>query len=142
MKMKNKTPKFSAIIISILLAALLAAFLLAFSSVYVAARFVFLSPSCYSDNTELTEEENYFIKKIVLEAIEDNLSYFTKDPTDSSSKHIFIMIDHNFMKSCQKTDDGYIVRVQTYLMYDFYDDAVYEFMISENFSVTSFGLDP
>ena len=135
--MKSKTLKFSVIIIFILLEASL----LAFSSSYIAARFVFLSPSCYSDNTELTEEENYFIKKIVLEAIEDNLSYFAKDNTDST-KHIFIVINHNFMKSCQKTDDGYIVRVQTYFMYDFSDDAVCEFMISEDFSVISFGLDP
>ena len=135
--MKSKTLKFSVIIIFILLEASL----LAFSSSYIAARFVFLSPSCYSDNTELTEEENYFIKKIVLEAIEDNLSYFANDNTDST-KHIFIVINHNFMKSCQKTDDGYIVRVQTYFIYNFYGDAVYELMISEDFSIISFGLDP
>ena len=136
--MKSKTLKFSVIIIFILLEASL----LAFSSSYIAARFVFLASYCYSDSPLLSEEENYHIKKIVLEAIEDNLSYFANDPADSSSKHIFIVINHNFMKSCQKTDDGYIVRVQTYFMYDFSDDAVYEFIISDDFSVTSFGLDP
>ena len=47
------------IIIAIIIASVLA-ISIALSCV---ARFVFLSPSCYLDNDNLTEQENYFIKK-------------------------------------------------------------------------------
>ena len=61
----------------ILIIAIIVAFVLVMSvALFCAARFVFLSPSCYSDNYNLTEQENYFIKKTVLEAVEDRLSVF------------------------------------------------------------------
>lgn len=101
-----------------------------------AARFVFLSPSCYSDNNELSDRENYFIKKITLEAIEDRLSVFGED-----GKHLFIWINKDFMHSVQKTDDGYLVRVQSHYMESFSEDCVYEIRMSEDFSVISFELD-
>ena len=33
------------------------------AAVSCAAKFIYLSPSCYSDNDTLTNQENYFIKK-------------------------------------------------------------------------------
>jgi hypothetical protein len=111
------------------------------SLIYLCPRFVFLSPACYCDNDSLTEQENYFIKKNVLEAVENKLSIFGNG-NEVNNKHVFIFIDRNFMKHCQKTDDGYIVRVQTYFMISFSDDAVYEIKISDDFSIRSIGIDP
>ncbi len=113
--------------ISILLLALAISF---------AARFVFLSPSCYSDNAELSDRENYFIKKIALEAIEDRLSVFGED-----GKHLFIWINKDFMKSAVKDGETYVVRMQSHYMESFSEDCVYEIRMSEDFSVISFELD-
>ena len=106
-------------------------------SLFCAARFAFLSPSCYSDNANLTEQENYFIKKTVLEAVEDRLSVFGDNGT-----HLFIWINTDFMESVAKENDEYIIRVQTHYMESSSDDCVYEIHMSEDFSITFFGLDP
>lgn len=45
-----------------LVAIILISAVVLFALLSFAARFVFLSPACYSDNNELTERENYFIK--------------------------------------------------------------------------------
>ena len=121
------------IVIAIIIASVLA-ISIALSCV---ARFVFLSPSCYSDNNELTEQENYFIKKTVLEAIEDRLSVFCDNGT-----HLFIWINTDFMESVTKENDEYVIRVQTHYMEFSSDDCVYEIHMSENFDITFFGLDP
>ena len=144
------------IIIAIIIASVLA-ISIALSCV---ARFVFLSPSCYSDNNELTEQENYFIKKTVLESVEERLSVFASntnniydpsateieiiqlDETQNNRKHIFIWINTDFMESVTKENDKYIIRVQTYYMESASDDCVYEIHISKDFSITFFGLDP
>ena len=102
-----------------------------------AARFVFLSPSCYSDNDNLTEQENYFIKKTVLETIEDRLSI-----SGDNGTHLFIWINTDFMESVTKENNEYIIRVQTYYMESSSDDCTYEIHMSEDFSTTFFGLDP
>lgn len=124
------------------------------------ARFVYLAPSCYSDNKKLTKHENYLIKKTVLQAVEDRLSVFANiesDIYDSSAtnseiiqldepqnnrKHIFIWINTDFMKSVTKENGEYIIRVKTYFMESVSDDCVYEIHMSEDFSITFFGLDP
>lgn len=144
------------IIIAIIIASVLA-ISIALSCV---ARFVFLSPSCYSDNNELTEQENYFIKKTVLEAVEDRLSVFASnkdniydpsateneiiqlDEEQSNRKHTFIWINTDFMKSVTKENDGYVIRIQTHFMESSSDDCVYEIHMSKDFVITSFGLDP
>jgi len=129
--------------------------------VFCAARFVFLSPSCYTDNKNLTDRENYFIKKLTLEAVEDRLSAFadtSKDIYDPSAselhviqldkenqnnrKHIFVLINHDFMNSVRKTENGYVLHVQTYGMEDSFPDCVYELCFSKDFTITCFGLDP
>ena len=102
-----------------------------------AARFVFLSPSCYSDNDNLTEQENYFIKKTVLETIEDRLSI-----SGDNGTHLFIWINTDFMESVTKENNEYIIRVQTHHMESSSDDCTYEIHMSEDFSTTFFGLDP
>ena len=102
-----------------------------------AARFVFLSPSCYSDNNNLTEQENYFIKKTVLGAVEDRLSVF-----GDSGTRLFIWINTDFMESVEKENAEYIIRVQTHYMESSSDDCVYEIHMSEEFVITFFGLDP
>ena len=125
-----------------------------------AARFVFLSPSCYSDNDDLTEQENYFIKKTVLEAVQDRLSVFSGntdgiystsateneiiqlDETQNNRKQVFIWINTDFMESVTKENDEYIIRVQTHYMESSSDDCVYEIRMSKDFSITFFGLDP
>ncbi len=125
-----------------------------------AARFVFLSPSFYSDNDNLTEQENYFIKKKVLEAVEDRLSVFASntnniydpstteieiiqlDESQNNRKHVFMWINTDFMESVTKENDKYIIRVQTHYMESSSDDCVYEIHMSEDFSITFFGLDP
>lgn len=124
------------------------------------ARFVFLSPSCYSDNNELTEQENYFIKKTVLESVEERLSVFASntnniydpsaneieiiqlDETQNNRKHIFIWINTDFMESVTKENDEYVIRVQTHFMESSSDDCVYEIHMSKDFVITFFGLDP
>ena len=124
------------------------------------ARFVLLSTSCYLGNEDLTEEENYFIKKTVLEAVEDRLSVFASnkdniydpsateieivqlDETQNNRKHIFIWINTDFMESVTKENDEYVIRVQTHYMESSSDDCVYEIHMSENFDITFFGLDP
>ena len=144
------------IIIAIIIASVLA-ISIALSCV---ARFVFLSPSCYSDNNELTEQENYFIKKTVLESVEERLSVFASntnniydpsateieiiqlDETQNNRKHIFIWINTDFMESVTKENDEYVIRVQTPYMESSSDDCVYEIHMSENFDITFFGLDP
>ena len=121
------------IIIAIIIASVLA-ISIALSCV---ARFVFLSPSCYSDNNELTEQENYCIKKTVLEAVEDRLSVLGDNGT-----RLFIWINTDFMESVTKENDEYVIRVQTHYMESSSDDCVYEIHISKDFSITFFGLDP
>lgn len=120
-----------------IIAVIVASLLVISVGLFCAARFIFLSPSCYSDNNELTEQENYFIKKIVLETIEDRLSVFGESGT-----HLFIWINSNFMKSVVKEKEEYIIRVQTHYMESSSDDCVYEIHMSEDFSITFFGLDP
>ena len=144
----------------ILIMAIFVASVLAISvALSCTARFVFLSPSCYSDNANLTEQENYFIKKLVLEAIEDRLSVFENntnsiydpsateiemiqlDQSQNNRKHIFIWINTDFMESVTKENDEYVIRVQTHYMESASDDCVYEIHISEDSSITFFGLD-
>ena len=121
----------------ILIIAIIVALVLVISfALFCAARFVFLSPLCYSDNNELTERENCFIKEIVLEAVEDRLSVFGDNGT-----HLFVWIDTDFMESVTKENNEYIIRVQTHYMESASDDCVYEIHLSEDFSVTFFGLD-
>lgn len=124
------------------------------------ARFVFLSPACYANSAELTEQENYFIKKIVLEAIEDRLSVLDQGISDfydtnageydiiqqfdpeGNRKHLFILIDENFMRTVQKKEDGYSLTVRTYGMEESSSDCCYEIHISKDYLVTFFALDP
>lgn len=130
------------------------------STVFCCARFIFLSPSCFSNNENLTEQENYFIKKIILEAVEDRLSVFANDAKDiyastateieiiqldksqNNRKHLFVLINSDFMDSVVKNDNGYLVSVKTYGMESFSDDCLYEFQITKDFTISFFGLDP
>ena len=122
----------------ILIIAIIVAFVLVMSvALFCAARFVFLSPSCYSDNDNLTEQENYFIKKTVLETIEDRLSILGDNGT-----HLFIWINTDFMESVTKENNEYIICVQTHHMESSSDDCTYEIHMSEDFAITFFGLDP
>ena len=121
------------IIIAIIIASVLAISI----ALSCATRFVFLSPSCYSNNNELTEQENYFIKKTVLEAVEDRLSVLGDNGT-----HLFIWINIDFMESVTKENDEYVIRVQTHYMESSSDDCVYEIHMSEDFDITFLGLDP
>ena len=148
--MKNKIIKISFLsIFGILILAML---------ISAGAKFVFLSPSCYDDASHLDERENYFIKKVVLEAVEDRLSLFfggendiydnsatedeviVLDQSAKNRKHILIFINTDFMDSVTKTDDGYTILVQTHLM-EKSADCVYEIRLSKDFEVTFFGLD-
>lgn len=128
--------------------------------IFCLARFVFLSPACYSDNENLTEQENYFIKKIVLEAVEDRLSFFASDDvdiydsdatkdeviqldkTENNRKHVFVLINSDFMKSVVKENDDYTVIVKSYGMESFSDDCLYVIRLNNEFAITFFGLDP
>ena len=154
--MKSKKTK---LIIIISVCALLTVAIIGFLADFT-ARTVFLSPSCYSESKNLTENENYFIKKIVLEAVEDRLSVLADgnsdiydpsatdieviqlDPEQEENRHLFVFINRDFMKSAEKIGDEYIVYVQTYNMEEVSSDCVYEIDISEDFTVTFFGLDP
>ena len=143
--MKNKISK---TIVVISLSALLLVAVLS-----CAARFVYLSPSCYSDNDSLTNQENYFIKKIALECVEARLSVFADsnsgiynsiqlDNDKNNRKRVLIFINRDFMDIVRKEDGEYIVRVQTYGMESVSSDCVYEIHLSNDFDVTFFGLDP
>ena len=114
-----------------------------------AARYGYLSPSCYSDNASLTPKENYCIKKFVLECVEARLSIFADESgvdkfglDFNNSKHVFIFIDRDFMDSVRKEDDEYIIRVQSYGMESVSNDCVYEIHLSNEFDRIFFGLDP
>ena len=148
--------KSKAILIFSVIAAVVIVISLALSAV---ARFVFLSPSSYSDNANLTDEENYFIKKIVLAAVEDRLSVFAEDnydiydpsatyleiiqldETQKKDGHVFVWINTDFMKSVVKENGEYVVSVQTHYMEEFSDDCVYEIRMTEDYIITYFGLD-
>lgn len=139
--MKNRVTKTIVIV-------LLAVFLV-IAMIWCTAKYVFLSPSCYSDNKNLTEEENYFIKKVVLESIEERLSVFADgntgfeaDEEQGDGKHVFVLINSNFMNSVTKDDNGYVVNVQTYFMEPESSDCQYEIHLSTGFSIMSFELDP
>ena len=119
------------------------------AAIWCAARFVYLSPACYPDNKNLTERENYFIRKVVLEAIEYRLSVFADGNADFEAieeqdkrKHVFVLINSNFMNSVTKDNNGYVVNVQTYFMEPESSDCQYEIHLSTGFSITSFELDP
>lgn len=147
-----KKPSIKSIIVVIITAVVITA------TIFCVAKFVLLSPSCYSDSENLTEQENYFIKKLVLEAVEERLSVFASDSNDiydstatedeiiqldksqSNSKHIFVLINTDFMKSVVKEDDKYIVIVKTYGMESSSNDCSYEFHITEDYKITFFGL--
>lgn len=151
--MENKSLK-KLIVIAMITAIVIA------TMVFCVARFVLLSPSCYANNKELTEQENYFIKKLVLEAIEDRLSIFANgssniydstateneiislDKTQNNPKHIFILINQDFMESVVKEHDKYTVTVNTYGMEQSSDDCSYIIHITKDFTITFFGLDP
>ena len=127
---------------------------------YCAVRFLFLAPFCYSDNEHLTEQENYSIKRLVLESVKDRLSPFSKtdrniyaasandidviqlDEEQVNLKRVFIAIDSGFMDTVEKTDEGYIVYVKTYGMESVSTDCVYEIRISEDFYIIGFSLNP
>ena len=144
----------------LIIAIIVASVLVVATLLSCAARFLFLSPSCYSDNDNLTEQENYFIKKLVLEAVEDRLSAFANntksiydpsateieiiqlDESQNNRKHIFIWINTDFMESVIKENDEYIIRVQTNFMESSSDDCAYEIHMSEEFVITFFGLNP
>ncbi len=128
-------------------------------SISATARFVFISPFCYSDNENLTDEENYYIKKTVLSAVEDRLSLFAEDnydiydpsatdieiiqldETQKKDSHVFVWINTDFMKSVVKENGEYVVSVQTHYMEEFSDDCVYEIRMTEDYVITFFGLD-
>lgn len=149
--MKNKTLAKSIVIFIVIAVVFL-------GTISCISRFVFLSPSCYSNNENLTEQENYFIKKTVLEAVEDRLSIFSKDTVDiydstaienkiiqldksqNNQKHIFVLINTDFMKSVVKENDSYIVIVKTYGMEQSSDDCSYELHLTKDFKITFFGL--
>lgn len=127
------------------------------------ARFVFLAPSFFSNNNALSDEENYFIKKLVLESVEDRLSIFSGeteniydsnatdiqiiqlDPTQKNNKHPLILINSDFMQSVRKNGNEYTVYVQTHWMESVSDDCMYEIHVSNRngeYVITFFGLDP
>ena len=120
-----------------ILAIILTSVLVLFIAISCIARFVFLSPYCYSDNSELSENENYYIKKIILETVEDRLSALS-----GNGKHLFVWINADFMDSVTKENDEYIISVQTHFMETVSDDCRYEIHMSDDFSITFFGLDP
>ena len=140
--MKNKTLK---IIVAVTLALLV--FTLA---LWCVARFVYLAPGCFADSKELTERENYFIKKAVLEAVEDRLSVASEgkgtlklDEGEEPPKHLFVFINSDFMDSVTRDmhTGEYIVEVKAYFMEPGYEVCYYEIQLSSSFSVTFFGLD-
>ncbi len=137
--------------------------LVLFAFMNIAPKCIFLSPLCYTDNKNLSQHENYFIKKIVLEAVEERFSSFADasshidettatnleviqlDKNVKNRKHVFIFINSDFMDSVTKTDSGYSVRVQTHFMETVSDDCIYEIHLSSSdngYMVTYFGLDP
>ena len=129
--------KRKAILIFSVIAAVVIVISLALSAV---ARFVFLSPSSYSDNANLIDEENYFIKKSVLAAV-TYLEIIQLDETQKKDGHVFVWINTDFMKSVVKENGEYVVSVQTHYMEKFSDDCVYEIRMTEDYIITYFGLD-
>ena len=123
---------------------ILAAIIFAFIALIccAAARFVFLAPALYPDNSNLSEQENYFIKKQSLELVEDRFSAFSDNKDENNPHRVFVFIDHNFMDSVTRYDGGYIVRIKTYGMVPVSDDAVMEIIFSDDLSVVFYGLDP
>jgi len=106
------------------------------------AGFVFLAPALYPDNSDLSDQENYFIKKQSLELVEDRFSAFSDNKDENNPHRVFVFIDHNFMDSVTRYNGRYIVRIKTYGMVPMSDDAVMEITFSDDLSVVSYGLDP
>ena len=64
------------------------------------------------------------------------------DKSQNNRKHLFVLINSDFMDSVVKNDNGYLVSVKTYGMESFSDDCLYEFQITKDFTISFFGLDP
>ncbi len=130
-------------------------------AVNLLARLVFLAPACFNDNERFTERENYFIKKVILEAIEDRCSILSESEkqlydskyydeivqlySPSFEKRLFICINADFMESFVKTKNNqFIGQVKTYCLEDLSEDCIYEFEIdgNEGYKITFWGLNP
>ncbi len=130
-------------------------------AVNLLARLIFLAPSCFSDNENFTEQENYFIKKVILEAIEDRCSILSESENQlydskyydeivqlyspSSEKRLFICINTDFMQSFVKTEENkFIGQVKTFGLEDLSEDCIYEFELdgNEGYKITFWGLNP
>lgn len=121
----------------LIITAVLLSVLILSAAIHCTARFVLLSPACYSDNDSLSENENYFIKKIVLEAVENRLS-----SVSGNGDHLFIWIDTDFMDTVEKNNEGYYVYVQTHFMEADFEDCIYEIQMDNDYSITVFALNP
>ena len=102
----------------------------------ILGRFVYVSPGYFNDNDNLTEEENYWIKKSVTESLEHR--YHSQGKT-------FIWIDTDFMDTVQKINENeYVCLVNTHFLEDGSDDATLEIVLDkeQGYSVTSVGVDP
>ena len=105
------------------------------------ARFVFLAPSCYADNVALTDEENYWIKKTVLETVEQRYSVLSER---GDGTHLFVCINTDFMDSVKQTGEreyqGYI---QTCGMEETLEDGRIRFTLDLDANeITAWELDP
>lgn len=108
---------------------------------YCVARFVYLSPACYADSHDLTDEENYAIKKLLLETIEEKYSVFSPQ---ADEKNLFIWIDSNFMNTVKKVSDNeYRFTIQTHFL-DAFEDSIIDVQVStaDGYHITAWGLDP
>ena len=149
----SKSQKAIMIIIPILI-------VLVFASAYVMARCVLLVPKLYSDNSELNEEENYYIKEVVLKAVNDRKNGEIADRsiydatksaeiiqlTEAKEKKVPVaLINTDFMKSAEKIAEyEYSVKVNTYYLEESSDDCIYHITVQKTnngYIITSFLLD-
>lgn len=137
MRMKKGTIKLLSLVVALVL--------LVWLAFWGSGRFVFLSPNSYESNENLTTNENYFIRKKVLEYIENRYSVLgDKDAVDlpSQKRHLFIFINNDFMKSVIKHDGGYTLQVKSFNLEQSSEDCVFEIHFSKELDITEVMLDP
>lgn len=117
---------------------------------------VLLLPMFYGSNDQFGKEANREIKSLVLNSIKDRHStlfsldkrelyeesFASQQNVDSyRAEFFFIDIDDNFMKSLEKKDDKYLVKV----CLNFPDDWQYYYTIEEQngkYIISNFEIDP
>lgn len=118
---------------------------------FTACRYIFLSPMLFQNSSVLNSEGNNQVKNLILDTIKDEHSALAQNKTsdsddsmdnDNSIRSLFVVVNGDFMKSLEKTEDGnFTVEVKMSQP----DDWKYYFTVCESdgeYSILYYEIDP